>query len=212
MSTTTRTTRAALTATALAAGLLLTACGSGDGPAAAGSTSSSSTTGPAAQGPHSDVDIAFATQMVPHHTQAVAMADLALAPAPAGAGDPRVRDLAERIEGEQDAEIATMTGWLAGWGAPAPDSPGGAGSSGMTGMTGMMSESEMASLATSSGAAFDRTWVQLMLAHHRGAVVMAQVEQRDGQNPDAQALAGSIIAGQSAEIDEMTALAAQLPG
>ncbi|GAB2908784.1 DUF305 domain-containing protein [Rhodococcus aerolatus] len=188
---TTRTTRSVLAAAALAVGLLLPACSS-------------------PEAPHAGADVAFATQMVPHHTQAVAMADLALAPAPAGASDPRVRDLAQRIRAAQDPEVATMTGWLAEWGAPAPDTSGG--TAGTAGMPGMMSDAEMTSLATSTGPEFDRTWVELMLAHHRGAVVMAQVEQRDGTDPEAKALAGSIAEGQSAEIEEMTGLLAQLPG
>lgn len=193
---TTRTTRLVLAAAALAVGLLLPACSSGT-----------------PESTHSEADVAFATQMVPHHTQAVAMADLALAPAPDGASDPRVRDLAQRIRAAQDPEVATMTGWLAEWGAPAPDTSGGtAGMAGMAGMPGMMSDAEMTSLAASTGPAFDRTWVELMLAHHRGAVVMAQVEQRDGTDPEAKALAGSIAEGQSAEIEEMTGLLAQLPG
>lgn len=205
MSRTARTTRTALAAAALAGGLLLTACGGSEAPAAA--TSTSTAVGAPAEGPHSAVDVTFASQMLPHHTQAVAMADLALVPAPGGATDPEVRDLAARIRAAQGPEVATMTGWLAGWGAPAPDTSGGAG---MAGMEGMMSDAEMASLGAATGADFDRTWVSLMLAHHRGAVAMAEVEQRDGQNPSARALAGSIIAGQSAEIDELIRLASRL--
>ena len=41
---------------------------------------------------------------------------------------------------------------------------------------------------------------------HEGAIAMAETEQRDGSNADAIDLAGTIIGGQQAEIEEMNAL------
>ena len=53
--------------------------------------------------------------MLPHHQQAVEMADLALDPM--HEASPAVQDLATRIKTAQAAEIADMNGWLEEWGA-----------------------------------------------------------------------------------------------
>jgi uncharacterized protein (DUF305 family) len=69
--------------------------------------------------------VAFARGMVPHHQQAVEMADLALA----RAASEEVRSLAGRIKATQDPEIRLMQGW--------PDDWDGEGSSDGNGMLGM---------------------------------------------------------------------------
>ena len=57
-----------------------------------------------------DADVLFAQSMIPHHEQAIEMADLALDPA-SGAST-AVRELATRIKAAQDPEIATLRAWL----------------------------------------------------------------------------------------------------
>ena len=64
----------------------------------------------------SATDVAFAQSMIPHHQQAVEMADLALSGG-SGASD-QVRRLARQIKAAQDPEMQQMTKWLQGWGAP----------------------------------------------------------------------------------------------
>ena len=166
------------------------------------SGSRSAKAGAPAPGPHNAADVTFATDMIPHHGQALEMAKLALAKAT----NPEVKQLAKAIEGAQTPEITTMTGWLKGWNQPVPDaSMGGMDMGGMS-MPGMMSSADTAKLKAATGAAFDRLWLTQMIAHHRGAVTMARTELSAGQNGDAKALAQSIIAGQSSEIDKMTKL------
>jgi uncharacterized protein (DUF305 family) len=63
-----------------------------------------------------DADATFAQQMIPHHQQAVTMAELA----GTRATDPEVKRLAAQIKAAQGPEITTMTGWLSAWGKPAP--------------------------------------------------------------------------------------------
>ena len=198
-----RTVATALTGIALA---LAAACGtSSSGSQLAGGSPSASTRTQV----HNAADVAFASDMIPHHAQAVEMADLALATAT----DAQVRSLATAIKGAQDPEIATMTGWLKEWGSPVPATGsahmGGSGHGGMT-MTGMMSEDEMASLEHATGADFDRMWVEMMTRHHEGAVAMARTEVGSGQSGDAKALAQRIITGQSAEIATMASIAKRL--
>ena len=170
----------------------------------ADATAAGSTTG-------SEADIAFAQLMIPHHQQAIEMADLAAA----NATSPEVKALATQIKAAQDPEIQTMTQWLTTWGAPtmmATPSNGGTDHGGMDmgGMTeaGMMSAEDMAALAKATGADFDTMWVQMMIAHHQGAITMAQQVAETTTNPDVKAMADAIIAGQTAEIATMQQLLA----
>lgn len=147
---------------------------------------------------HGPADVAFAQGMIPHHRQAVTMSQLA----DTRAASPEVRALADRIEGEQAPEIDRLTAMLTAWGAPA-DQP-----MAMSGMSGMMGPQEMAGLAALSGPAFDRAFLTMMIAHHTGAVQMAQTELAQGTNPQARELAQAIITAQQAEIAEMQRLLA----
>ena len=197
--------RAALAGATVTAALALAACGgtdhstagSGHGTGSAGSGS------PSAGASFGDADVRFAQRMIPHHRQAVEMAGLA----EGRAADPEVKKLAGQIEAAQAPEIATMTGWLAAWGRPVPSASAGHGMPEMDhGMPGMMSDADMAKLAASSGGDFDRQFLAMMIAHHEGALAMAEDELAGGANPEARALAQRIVDAQQAEIEAMRKL------
>ncbi|GAA3716961.1 DUF305 domain-containing protein [Microlunatus aurantiacus] len=174
--------------------------GSSGSPSAAGSPATSST--PAA-GQHNDADVMFAQGMIPHHQQAVAMSDMILAK---DGIDAKVTDLATQIKAAQAPEIAQMSGWLAGWGEnPSP-------SMGMDHDMGggMMSQADMDALDQATGEDAARMFLTGMIAHHKGAITMAQNEVANGQNPEAIALAQKIITDQQAEITTMNQLLQQL--
>jgi len=216
---------AALPVLAAATALALAACGGStsspsghEGMPGMTSTTSASTPStpsrPTAAGPHNEADVAFATGMIPHHGQAITMAQMALSTST----NPKVKDLATAIKAAQDPEIQTMSGWLTGWAQPVPAATGGhdmsqmgsttsstSGSSTMGGMGGMMTDQEMEQLSKATGAAFDRMWLQMMVKHHQGAVAMSQTELATGTNPDAKQLAQAIIDSQTKEITTMTA-------
>ncbi|OLR95059.1 DUF305 domain-containing protein [Actinokineospora bangkokensis] len=181
---------------ALLAALTLTFLAACGGTGSTGHEGTSSTTAPTQ---HNDADVAFAQQMIPHHRQAVEMADLVQG----RTTTPQVVDLATRIKGAQDPEINTMTTWLQSWGAPTDEHGMDHGS---RPMSGMMTDDQMTTLRAATGAAFDKQWLTLMTAHHEGAIDMAKTELKDGQNPDAKALARTITTTQQSEIDEMRAL------
>jgi uncharacterized protein (DUF305 family) len=149
--------------------------------------------------------------MIPHHEQAVEMADLALS-ADSGASE-QVRQLAEQIKAAQDPEIEQMTEWLQAWGAPSamPGASDGDELQGMDhrghdmgGMTvaGMMTAEQMAQLQAASGTRFDEMWLTMMIAHHQGAVAMAE-QAASSSNPDVTTLAEAVIATQQQEISQM---------
>ncbi|MEU6270995.1 DUF305 domain-containing protein [Streptomyces populi] len=212
--------RTAVSAATVTTAVVLAACGSSDSSSSsspsghtghgreATSTAGPSSTASAAQGGHNAQDVLFAQGMIPHHRQAVAMADLAAS----RAKSQQVKDLADKIKQAQDPEIDTMSGWLKAWGAKVPA----AGMEGMGGMEhmegmdhsgspmpGMMSDDEMDKLKGSSGDAFDKAFLQMMIGHHEGAIAMARTERAMGAYGPATTMAKSIVTSQSSEITGM---------
>ncbi|MFG2401208.1 DUF305 domain-containing protein [Streptomyces lydicus] len=206
--------RLALVSATAASAVLLAACGGND---SAGHTGHNSPSGPAASprasapsGAHNAADVAFAKGMIPHHRQAVEMAGLAAT----RAASSQVKELATTIRKAQDPEITTMSGWLAAWGEQVPGKTSGTDHSGMTAMPGMdhsampgmMGAKEMDALKKKSGKDFDASFLEMMVAHHRGALRMAGTEKAEGAYGPAKTLAESVIKGQSAEITRMNKL------
>ncbi|MFF5230627.1 DUF305 domain-containing protein [Dactylosporangium sp. NPDC000521] len=146
----------------------------------------------------------FATDMIPHHQQAVDMADLAATRA-SNAG---VKALAAKIRKAQEPEIATMSAWLRSWGEPVPG-PMHHETGDMGGMPGMLTDTELRQLAAATGAAFDTKFLTLMIKHHEGAVETARTAQEQGSA--VKQLAGEIVTSQTAELTEMKALLDKLP-
>lgn len=174
-----------------------------------GMNSSSSTSRSAsgdAAGDFNDADVTFASTMIPHHQQAVEMAELA----ETRAKSPEVKSLATQIKGAQDPEIRTMSGWLTAWGERVPsDTSSDMGEMDMSegsSMPGLMSDADMRLLMNASGADFDQMFLTMMIEHHEGAIEMAKTEESDGKNADAIALAEQIDSAQTAEIATMQGL------
>ena len=191
----------------MAGAVVLAGCSGGDEGSSADSSAGADSSASAAV--HNDADVVFVQGMLPHHEGALAMAQLA----DGRASDPRVIDLADRIEAAQGPEIETMTGWLEAWGEPLPEEDMGGmdhGSGGMD-MEGM-SEEDMTALDSASGAEFDRMFLEMMIPHHQGAVDMAETEIAEGSNPDAVEMAREIVESQTAEIAEMQTLLTELGG
>lgn len=210
---TTRTARAVgALALALGLGLSLTACGDDSG--------SSDTSTEVSDTEHNEADVAFATDMLQHHAQALSMVDLT-----AGRPlDPEVQAVADQIRAAQGPEIETFTDWLTDWDEEVPATVrdhanaghdmGEAGADDMdesmggmdSDMPGMMSADEMSALAAAPDAEFQTMWLEMMVEHHTGAVEMATTETRDGRYRPAIDLATTIIESQSAEIETMNGL------
>lgn len=149
---------------------------------------------------HNDADAMFARDMIPHHEQAIVMSDIILAKPDI---DPRVTDLANQIKAAQGPEIATMQQWLTQWGAQAPSGHEGHDMGGDHAAMGMMSEDQLKQLRQAQGADASRQFLTGMIAHHEGAVAMAQTEVDSGQAEEAVNLANEIIETQQREIETM---------
>ncbi|WSB58210.1 DUF305 domain-containing protein [Streptomyces cellulosae] len=202
--------RSAVVAASGVAALVLAACGgdrndtgaAGHGGHQATDSASAASSAPASQGQHNAADVSFAKGMIPHHRQAVEMADLA----PDRARSAEVKKLAAEIEKAQAPEIEKLSGWLTSWGETVPAEGAMEHSTHGGGMEGMMSAEEMTALENASGEAFDTSFMEMMIKHHEGAVEMAKTEQSDGAHAPARKMAADIIASQSAEIEQMKKL------
>jgi uncharacterized protein (DUF305 family) len=146
---------------------------------------------------HNRADVMFSMMMVPHHAQAIEMADLV----PSRSGDPGLRALAVRIRDAQAPEVERMTRWLESWGVtPMADMAAHAGHMGMDGMQGADEMRELESLA---GPAFTEAWLTMMIEHHEGAIDMADSVLASGRHAGTAELAQDIRTSQRAEILEM---------
>jgi uncharacterized protein (DUF305 family) len=143
-----------------------------------------------------DADRHFIEMMIPHHEDAIAMADLALAQAQ----HPEIKALAASIKQTQTAEIVQMRAWYQAWyGTAVPVLPAGGGMMG----GGMMGADDLTTLRTLTGDAFDRAFIEQMVPHHQMAVQMSNMTLPRSQHPELQGLLRSIVASQSAEITQM---------
>ena len=196
-----------LGALALSAALALTACGADEQERVLSDTE------------HSDQDVAFATDMVQHHAQALSMVDLTLERPLA----PEVAALAEQVRDAQAPEIELMSDWLVDWDEEVPatmrdhsnaghgdhsaaEALEGMGQDGASDMPGMLTAEQLAELEDASDAEFEDLWLELMIAHHEGAVEMAEEQAAQGTYRPAVELAEDVVAGQTAEIEQMREL------
>lgn len=144
----------------------------------------------------------FARDMMMHHAQAVDMATLIRD----RTEDPEMRQLALDIMLTQQAQIGQMQGWLAVWQYPIAstdpammwmDMPA------TGGMPGMATQAQLNELRDLQGVEADGLFLQLMIAHHRGGVLMGEAALERANSPEVRALAQSIVDAQTSEIAAM---------
>lgn len=172
---------------------------------------------------HTEADVEFMRHMLFHHAQALEMTALV----PERAASDAVRLLAERMEVSQRDEMDRMAQWLrtrrlevpAMAGDLAPDPAAGRehaemharhhGAGGSMMMPGMLTPVEMEHLASTSGPEFDRLFLESMIRHHEGALVMVAelfASPGAGQEPEIYQFASEVDADQRMEIDRMRRL------
>jgi uncharacterized protein (DUF305 family) len=142
----------------------------------------------------SETDGAFITSMVPHHESAIEMAEMAQE----RAEHPEIKTLAREIIAAQSAEIETLNQIHERlFGEPV------SGAHGSLGLSEEMMGMEMDMAALERARPFDRAFIDEMIAHHQGAIRMAQVELAEGEDDETKSLANAIIDAQALEIEEM---------
>ncbi|MFC3502256.1 DUF305 domain-containing protein [Micromonospora krabiensis] len=150
--------------------------------------------------PHNYMDVWFVRMMIPHHAQALQMAELA----PDRAADPDIRAIAARIRASQGPEMGFMRGWLQNRNLPAEVEGHDHGT-----MRGMQTPEALARLAAARGADFDRLFVQMMTAHHQGAIELATDLLTVGADQTLNEFANSVATEQTVEIGRMHELLAR---
>lgn len=157
------------------------------------------------------VDRHFIERMIPHHEEAVEMAQLASS----RAKHSEIKRLAASIIQDQTREINQMRTWYKAWyGTNVPAVSSGMGRMGnRSGMMGNHSDRmgmhqsgvsmEMDFQALKNAPDFDREFIRQMVPHHQMAVHMAQMLLNRTNRPDMRNLAQSIIKSQMAEITQM---------
>jgi uncharacterized protein (DUF305 family) len=180
---------------------------------------------------NTSAEAGFSRDMQVHHNQAIELSlivrDLT--------DDAAVRLLAYDIATSQGNQSGQMLGWLNSWGLPQaeaepsmtwmtrPPITGSAGHDGMTmdaGADGTMHElgAPMPGLATFeqreqlkslTGVDAERYYLELMIAHHEGGVIMAEAVLERSNERVVVDLASSIVKAQSTEIQLMTDLLAE---
>jgi uncharacterized protein (DUF305 family) len=157
--------------------------------------------------------------MIAHHAQALAMTSLVRSRTTRD----DMRLLAERIDVSQQSEISMMQRWLGERGEDVPNVGAGGSHHEMAGhdmsmpamaasgslMPGMLTPAQMDALARASGPEFDRLFLQGMIRHHEGALVMVAdlfATQGAGQESEIFRFASDVDADQRAEIGRMRAL------
>ncbi|MPZ87878.1 MAG: DUF305 domain-containing protein [Nitriliruptorales bacterium] len=163
---------------------------------------------------HTDADVRFMRAMIPHHLQALRMTSLV----PARSEREDIPLLAGRMDAAQAEEIAFMQRWLEDRGEEVPDQGSGhehdgASDSGEL-MPGMLTEGELTQLQEATGAEFDRLFLEFMIGHHEGALVMVEelLSSDGGQEPEIFQLASHIDSDQRIEIGRMHGILAELDG
>ena len=150
-------------------------------------------------------DVEFMQGMIAHHAQAIHMSRMA----EGHHANPRVLKLATKIDQSQVPEIRIMQEWLRRYDQVAPDT-----SSWRTmTMPGMLTPEQLTTLEASTGVAFDRAFLEMMIQHHDGALRMVRelfAVPGAGQEVDVSVFANDVVTAQTAEIGIMRRMLAEL--
>ena len=179
---------------------------------------SAATSSPTAE----SVDVGFAQDMSVHHQQAVQMASWERD----HTTDPALKQLAFDIETTQLQQIGRMQGWLGLWGM-ASDPPGGkhmawmtspdhshstTAGGGVDSMPGMATSDQLRALRAASGDQMDVLFLQLMLRHHEGGVIMLQYASEHASVTEVRNLAAQMLSSQTSESEYLKQLLAARGG
>lgn len=136
----------------------------------------------------------FIESMIPHHQEAVATAKQVVA---RGGTTPEIKKLAGEIISAQEKEIADMKTWYKAW-------------YGKDYVDDKSYKPMMRSLTSLSGAELDKAFLEDMIMHHMGALMMAQAVAPYTEHAEVRTLIEGIAETQSSEIITMRIILKQL--
>lgn len=147
-------------------------------------------------------DLRFIDAMTPHHQGATEMAQDALKKSQR----PEIKQLVRNIIADQNREINQMKQWRQAWYPKASNTP--VAYDAQTGRSMAMSQSQMQGMMMNgdlgpANAQYDLRFINMMIPHHQGAIVMAKDALNKSRRPEIKRLAQSIITSQQQEIDQM---------
>lgn len=162
-----------------------------------------------------DPAVTFARDMMAHHQQAVEMALIIRD----RSTDEAFRQFTLDVILTQQAQIGQMQGWLGAWGLPyaGAEAP-------MTGpmvhngqtmamtpeLMGMQPQDKVNALRTTEPVVdAEVAFLQMMIGHHQGGILMAEAALEQSQHPEVRRLAESVITAQTGEIAYMRTLLQQ---
>lgn len=196
--------RRLMTVVALIAACGLTACagtGTSSGAAAEGASAGQSAAGSADIG-FNATDVMFAQMSVEYIRQG----EQVVALAEKRATDPDVRAIAAELRGQWRDEAATMMTWLIEWQKPLTADPD-AGVHAGHGDVHSLRPSDIEELAATTGAAFDRAAVSMLLGHLHNCIETARMETTAGRAPAVINLASATVRTRQAQVQRMLSLA-----
>jgi uncharacterized protein (DUF305 family) len=142
-------------------------------------------------------EVSFARDMIAHHEQAVEMALIMRD----RAADETIRILADDIILTQQNQSGRMSGWLEIWGRPpGTEEPPMGGRRDTMGMAPQVAVNDLRTLPVAEA---EVRFLQLMITHHEGGVLMADAALRHNVRPEVRRLAEAIVAAQQTEINQM---------
>ena len=171
-----------------------------------------------------EADVKFLQGMIVHHEQAILMSSMV----GKRTNNPTIIDLADRIDASQEDEISFMKGWLEDRGENIPGenehsmmNHDGMDHHGMEhhdmsmhlDMVGMASPKQLKELENSKSTDFDRLFLQLMIAHHDGALEMVKdLKKFSGAayDPILNEFVSDLVNDQGVEIERMNTIAVGL--
>jgi uncharacterized protein (DUF305 family) len=172
--------------------------------------------GPDSPGAPGETDLGFARDMLVHHQQAVTLAQAVL-----GRTGPSVTQLATSIELNQTREIGQLQGWLTLWDVPlVPSGPpmlwmrgphdhaaqAATQAAAPAAMPGLATEDEIDALGDLKGTVLDARFLQLMIRHHQGGLLMTRAAATRATLPQVRAVATLMTTEEAQETATMTGL------
>ena len=149
---------------------------------------------------HNAADVMYLQMMIAHHGQGLELVGLA----GTRAQQEEIRTLAAAVQATQDDEVTMMRSWLDTWSKPAAVDHDPAAHAEHGGLPATGPE-QIAALRDATVTDFDRSFINLFVAHQHNAVEISQWEEERGKNPEVRDFARRVRESRADQIAQMLA-------